>query len=111
MQRYNQQFGNVGPMIKSDDGYWCKNEDAENILHWNEQSLFDVIKERNEEVVVYQEEIAQMQQDVQNLVDCCEEDIAELKMRNDKLFSLLVISTALNLMAITTIALIKVGIL
>jgi len=111
MQRYDQQFGGLGPMIKSDDGYWIKNEDAESVLHWNEQSLFDVIKERNEEVAIYQEEIAQMQQDFQNFADDCEEDILELQLRNDKLFSLLVISTTLNLMVITAIALIKVGIL
>lgn len=100
MQRYNQQFGNVGPMIKSDDGYWVKNEDAESVLHWNEQSLFDVIKERNEEIARHQEELLQIQQDVQNYADDCEEDVFELKMRNNKLFYLLAIATTISLVAI-----------
>lgn len=111
MQRYNQQFGNVGPMIKSDDGYWVKNEEAESVLYWNEQSLFDVIKERNEEVAIYQEEIAQMQQDIQNYADGCEEDLLEIKVRNNKLFSLLVISTTLSIIAGTVATLSLIGVL
>ena len=105
MERYDQQFGNLGPMVKSDNGFWVKNEDAENILHWNEQSLYDVIKERNEEIARYQEEMLQMQQDVQNYADGCEEDVLEQRKLNAKLFSLLVISTTINLFGIGLIIL------
>jgi nitrate/nitrite-specific signal transduction histidine kinase len=111
MQRYNQQFGNVGPMIKSDDGYWVKNEDVENILHWNEESLFEVIKERNEEIARYQEEMTQMQQDIQNYADDCEEDVLELKVRNNKLFYQLVISTTVGVVLSVVVVLNLFGVI
>lgn len=109
MKRYDQQFGGLGPMVESEEGYWCKNEDAENILHWNEESLFEVIKERNEEIARYQEELIQMQQDVQNYANDCEEDLRELKVRNNKLFTLSLISVTISLIAIVGIALVLTG--
>jgi hypothetical protein len=102
MQRYKQRFNGMGTMDKCDTGDWVKNEEAESVLHWNEQSLFDVIKGRNEE-------IAQMQQDFQNFADDCEEDILERQLRNNKLLILLVISTAISLVAIAVAGLSMLG--
>jgi hypothetical protein len=103
MQRYKQRFNGMGTMDKCDTGDWVKNEEAESVLHWNEQSLFEVIKERNEE-------IAQMQQDFQNFADNCEEDVIEMGRRNTKLFYLLAIATAISLVAIAAVGLSMLGV-
>jgi hypothetical protein len=53
----------------------------------NANVLFDVIKERNEEIY-------ELRLDLQHSNDDCK----ELELRNTKLFALLVISTTLNFM-------------
>lgn len=102
MQRYKQRFNGMGTMVECDTGDWVKNEEAESVLHWNEQSLFDVIKGRNEE-------IAQLQQDFQNYADNATEDETELRIRNYKLLYLLATATAISLVAIAVAGLSMLG--
>jgi hypothetical protein len=88
MERYKKRFiGSLAGMIKSDTGDWVKYDEFKEVLKSNEDSLFNVIKERNEEIY-------ELRLDLQHSNDDCK----ELELRNTKLFALLVISTTLNFM-------------
>jgi len=98
MKRYKQRFNGMGTMFESDDGEWVKNEDAETTLHWNEDALFEVIRERNT--------------DIEGLVKRGLEfgaDFEELQSRNAKLFTLSVISAVFNLVTIVVVVLTMLG--
>lgn len=130
MERYRQQFVGVGNMVKSDIGEWCKNEDAENILRWNEESWCEIVKERNadiemhkqcieglnvliskvnrwreEDLKEHQSESMQNFEELQRLGD----DLQEYKIWNTKLFSLLVMSTVFNFGAIAFFVFERIG--
>ena len=99
MERYKQRFTGVfAPLIKSDFGDWCKYEEFEVLLKGNEDALFDVIKERNLD-------IEELKKECQRAGD----DNEELILRNTKLFSLLVISSTLNLITIAIVTLTMMG--
>lgn len=128
MERFDQKFGGLGPMIRSDEGYWVSYEDFDEILKVNEEHLFNVIKERNAEIEelkqshtnwikkadAYVSEIEEERlvfKDMQLLIQQFGDDNEELKLKNNKLFSLLVISTTLNLLAGSAIVLFLLGFL
>ena len=125
MERYDQKFSNLGPMVKSDEGYFVKYEDFEVILKGNEDALFDVIKERNADIEMHkqcieelnvliskvnkwrgddlkehQSESMQNFEELQRLGD----DLEDSRRRGFKLFTLLVISTVINLFALGAVA-------
>ena len=128
MERFDQKFGGLGPMIRSDEGYWVSYQDFDEILKVNEEHLFNVIKERNTEIEelkqshnnwikkadAYVSEIEEERlvfKDMQLLIQQFGDDNEELKLKNSKLFSLLVIATTLNLLAGSTIILFLLGFL
>lgn len=98
MKRYKQRFNGMGTMFESDDGEWVKNEDAETTLHWNEDSLFEVIRERNADI----ERLVKHQ--LQFNVDC-----EDLQSRNVKLFTLSVISATFTVITIAVAVLTMLG--
>ena len=126
MERYTKKFsGILAGMVKSDTGKWVKHSEFEVILKGCEDALFDVIKERNDEIETHkqciqelneliskvnrwreddlkehQSESMQNFEELQRLGD----DLQEYKNWNIKLFSLLVISTVLNFGAIVAVA-------
>jgi hypothetical protein len=139
MQRYEQKFGSLGPMIKSETGNWIQEEEVleqlklmeernteieqlkkshiselkkshiselerqeQNFLDWIEKAD-KMIKELGEEQIFLKE----IQSNLQHFGD----DNEELLLKNSKLFSLLVISTVLNLLAGSTIVLFLLGFL
>jgi hypothetical protein len=131
MERFDQKFGGLGPMIRSDEGYWVSYQDFDEILKVNE--------ERNTEIEeLKKSHISELERQEQNLLDWIEkadmmikelgeeqiflkeiqsnlqhfsDDNEELLLKNSKLFSLLVISTVLNLLAGSTIVLFLLGLL
>ena len=131
MERYNQRFtGAFAQLIKSDTGKWVKYEDFETLLEGNNESLFDVIKERNDEIETHkqcieglnvliskvnrwreddlkehQSESMQNFEELQRLGD----DLQECKLWNTKLFSLLVMSTVFNFGAIAFFVFERIG--
>ena len=131
MERYNQRFtGAFAQLIKSDTGKWVKYEDFETLLEGNNESLFDVIKERNDEIETHkqcieglnvliskvnrwreddlkehQSESMQNFEELQRLGD----DLQEYKIWNTKLFSLLVMSTVFNFGAIAFFVFERIG--
>ena len=126
MERYKQRFtGAFAQLIKSDTGKWVKHSEFEVILKGCEDALFDVIKERNDEIETHKQCIQELNEliskvnrwreddlkehqtdsmhnfsELQNAMD----DLGEIKLRNTKLFSLLVISTLFNFVAIVAVA-------
>ena len=132
MERYKQRFtGAFAQLIKSDTGKWVKYEDFETLLEGNNESLFEVIRERNDEIETHktcieglnvliskvnrwreddlkehQSESMQNFEELQRLGD----DLQEYKNWNIKLFSLLVISTVFNFGAIAFFVLERIGI-
>ena len=132
MERYKQRFtGAFAQLIKSDTGKWVKYEDFETLLNGNNDALFDVIRERNDEIETHkqcieglnvliskvnkwreedlnehQSESMQNFEELQRLGD----DLQEYKNWNIKLFSLLVISTVFNFGAIAFFVLERIGI-
>lgn len=126
MERYTKKFsGILAGMVKSDTGDWCKYEEASASIDHNCDTLFEVIKERNEEIELVrtsldlsrnqvirvnemrEDDLKEHQTDsmhnfseLQNAMD----DLGEIKLRNTKLFSLLVISTLFNFVAIVAVA-------
>lgn len=139
MERFDQKFGSLGPMIRSDEGYWISYEDFEEILKGNEEALFDVIKERNVEIEeLKKSNTIKLERQEQNFLDWKEksdsmlkviddkqlflkdiqsnlqhfgDDNEELKLKNTKLFSLLIISTVLNLLIGSAITLFSLGLI
>ena len=130
MERYRQQFVGVGNMVKSDTGKWVKYEDFETLLNGNNDALFDVIRERNDEIETHkqcieglnvliskvnkwreedlnehQSESMQNFEELQRLGD----DLQEYKIWNTKLFSLLVMSTVFNFGAIAFFVFERIG--
>ena len=131
MERYKQRFtGAFAQLIKSDTGKWVKYEDFETLLEGNNESLFDVIKERNDEIETHkqcieglnvliskvnrwreddlkehQSESMQNFEELQRLGD----DLEEYKIWNTKLFSLLVMSTVFNFGAIAFFVFERIG--
>ena len=130
MERYRQQFVGVGNMVKSDTGKWVKYEDFETLLNGNNEALFDVIRERNDEIETHkqcieglnvliskvnkwreedlkehQSESMQNFEELQRLGD----DLQEYKIWNTKLFSLLVMSTVFNFGAIAFFVFERIG--
>lgn len=133
MERYRQQFVGVGNMVKSDTGKWVKYEDFETLLNGNNDNngaLFDVIRERNDEIEMHkqciqelndliskvnrwreedlnehQSESMQNFEELQRLGD----DLQEYKIWNTKLFSLLVMSTVFNFGAIAFFVFERIG--
>ena len=131
MERYKQRFtGAFAQLIKSDTGKWVKYEDFETLLEGNNESLFDVIKERNDEIETHkqcieglnvliskvnkwreedlkehQSESMQNFEELQRLGD----DLQECKLWNTKLFSLLVMSTVFNFGAIAFFVFERIG--
>ena len=131
MERYKQRFtGAFAQLIKSDTGKWVKYEDFETLLEGNNESLFDVIKERNDEIETHkqcieglnvliskvnkwreedlkehQSESMQNFEELQRLGD----DLQEYKIWNTKLFSLLVMSTVFNFGAIAFFVFERIG--
>jgi hypothetical protein len=132
MERYKQRFtGAFAQLIKSDTGKWVKYEDFETLLNGNDDALFDVIRERNDEIETHktcieglnvliskvnrcreddlkehQSESMQNFEELQRLGD----DLQEYKNWNIKLFSLLEISTVFNFGAIAFFVLERIGI-
>lgn len=98
MKRYKQRFNGIGTMFESDTGDWVKYEDANETMERNADALFDVIKERNVE-------IKDLQSELQHYGD----DLEDSRLRGFKMFTLLVISSALNLLTITVVALTMMG--
>ena len=130
MERYRQQFVGVGNMVKSDTGEWVKHAEFEVILKGCEDALFDVIRERNDEIETHkqcieglnvliskvnrwreedlkehQSESMQNFEELQSLGD----DLQEYKIWNTKLFSLLVMSTVFNFGAIAFFVFERIG--
>ena len=131
MERYNQRFtGAFAQLIKSDTGKWVKYEDFETLLNGNNEALFDVIRERNDEIETHkqcieglnvliskvnkwreedlkehQSESMQNFEELQRLGD----DLQEYKIWNTKLFSLLVMSTVFNFGAIAFFVFERIG--
>ena len=98
MKRYNQRFNGMGTMFESDTGDWCKYDEFEDILKGNEDALFDVIGERNEN-------IDYLQKTCQELGD----DLEDSRLRGIKLFYLLVMSTIFNFGAIAFFVFERIG--
>ena len=131
MERYKQRFtGAFAQLIKSDTGKWVKYEDFGVILKGCEDALFDVIRERNDEIETqkqcieglnvliskvnrwreedlkeHQSESMQNFEELQRLGD----DLQECKLWNTKLFSLLVMSTVFNFGAIAFFVFERIG--
>lgn len=131
MERYNQRFtGAFAQLIKSDTGKWVKHAEFEFILKGCEDALFDVIRERNDEIETHkqciqelndliskvnrwreedlkehQSESMQNFEELQRLGD----DLEEYKIWNTKLFSLLVMSTVFNFGAIAFFVFERIG--
>jgi hypothetical protein len=131
MQRYEQKFGSLGPMMKSETGKWIQEEEVLEQLK--------IIEERNTEIEeLKKSHISELERQEQNLLDWIEkadmmikelgeeqiflkeiqsnlqhfgDDNEELLLKNSKLFSLLVISTVLNLLAGSSIVLFLLGLL
>lgn len=125
MERYRQQFVGIGNMVKSDTGDWCKNEDAENILRWNEESWCEIVKERNTDIEMHKQRIEELNvliskvnkwreddlkehqsESMQNFEELQRlgDDLEDSRRRGFKLFTLLVISTVINLFALGAVA-------
>lgn len=126
MQRYKQRFiGSLASHIESDTGDWVKYEDANETMDRNANALFDVIKERNEEIELQKgciEELNELISKVnrwreddlkehqsesrQNFVELQRlgDDLEDSRRRGFKLFTLLVISTVINLFALGAVA-------
>lgn len=98
MQRYNQKYIGIGPMIKSDNGVWVKDVEVTETIKHNADIMFKVIEERNIE-------IKDLQSELQHTFD----DLGELNLRNNKLFALLVISSALNFITVAVVTLTMMG--
>jgi hypothetical protein len=99
MQRYKQRFtGAFAQLVKSDFGDWGKYEDFKTLQKQIEDSFFNVIRKRNEE-------IAYLQKTCQELGD----DLEDSKLWNTKLFSLLVMSTVFNFGAIAFFVFERIG--
>jgi hypothetical protein len=100
MRRYKQRFIGVplAALIESDTGKWVKYEDANKTMDNNANALFDVIKERNVEI-----------KDLQSELQHTSDDLEDSKRRGFKLFTLLVISTALNLITVAVVTLTMMG--
>jgi len=130
MERYDQKFSNLGPMVKSDEGYFVKYEDFEVILKGNEDALFDVIKERNADIEMHKQCIEELNvliskvnrwreedlkehqcESMQNFEELQRlgDDLEENKLWNTKLFSLLVMSTVFNFGAIAFFVFERIG--
>jgi hypothetical protein len=130
MERYRQQFVGIGNMVKSDTGDWCKNEDFETLLEGNNNSLFDVIKERNADIEMHKQCIEELNVLISKVNRWREDDLKEhqsesmqnfeelqrlgddleyLKNWNTKLFSLLVMSTVFNFGAIAFFVFERIG--
>ena len=131
MERYKQRFtGAFAQLIKSDTGKWVKYEDFGVILKGCEDVLFDVIRERNDEIETHkqciqelneliskvnrwreddlkehQSESMQNFEELQRLGD----DLQECKLWNTKLVSLLVMSTVFNFGAIAFFVFERIG--
>jgi hypothetical protein len=122
MERYKKKFsGLLAALIKSDDGDWVRYEECKALMKVNEDALFDVIKERNEEIQLHktcidelneliskvnrwrEDDLKEHQKDsMQNFVDIQRlgDDLQELNLWNSKLMLLLILSTAFNFGAI-----------
>ena len=130
MERYDQKFSNLGPMVKSDEGYFVKYEDFEVILKGNDDALFDVIKERNADIEMHKQCIEELNvliskvnrwreedlkehqcESMQNFEELQRlgDDLEECKLWNTKLFSLLVMSTVFNFGAIAFFVFERIG--
>jgi len=130
MERYDQKFSNLGPMVKSDEGYFVKYEDFEVILKGNDDALFDVIKERNADIEMHKQCIEELNvliskvnrwreedlkehqcESMQNFEELQRlgDDLEENKLWNTKLFSLLVMSTVFNFGAIAFFVFERIG--
>lgn len=130
MERYKQQFVGVGNMVKSDTGKWVKYEDFETLLEGNNESLFDVIRERNDEIETHKQCIQELNELISKVNRWREEDLnehqsesmqnfeelqrlgddlQEYKIWNTKLFSLLVMSTVFNFGAIAFFVFERIG--
>ena len=130
MERYDQKFSNLGPMVKSDEGYFVKYEDFEVILKGNDDALFDVIKERNADIEMHKQCIEELNvliskvnrwreedlkehqcESMQNFEELQRlgDDLEEYKLWNTKLFSLLVMSTVFNFGAIAFFVFERIG--
>ena len=131
MERYKQRYnGALAQLIKSDTGEWVKYEDFERILSGNEETLYEVINHRNEEIAI-QKQCVQELNDLNSKVNRwreedlkehqCEsmqnfeelqrlgDDLQECKLWNTKLFSLLVMSTVFNFGAIAFFVFERIG--
>ena len=98
MKRYKQRFNGMGTMFECETGEWVKHEEADETLNHNADVLFNVIKERNEEI--------------EYLKKTCQEfgdDLEDSRLRGIKLFVLLVISSTLNFITIAIVALTMMG--
>lgn len=126
MERYKQRFtGAFAQLIKSDTGKWVKHSEFEVILKGCEDALFDVIRERNDEIETHKQCIQELNEliskvnrwreddlkehqceSMQNFEELQRlgDDLQEYKIWNTKLFSLLVISTLFNFVAIVAVA-------
>lgn len=122
MERYKKKFNGVlAALIKSDDGDWVKYKECETLMKVNEDALFDVIKERNEEIQLHktcidelneliskvnrwrEDDLKEHQKDsMQNFVDIQRlgDDLQELNLWNSKLMLLLILSSSFNFGAI-----------
>lgn len=89
MKRYKQRFNGMGTMFECETGEWVKHEEADETINHNADVLFNVIKERNEE-------IDYLRKTCQELGD----DLEDSRLRGIKLFVLLVMSTVFNFGAI-----------
>jgi hypothetical protein len=98
MQRYNQKYIGIGPMIKSDNGVWVKDVEVTETIKHNADIMFKVIEERNIE-------IKDLQSELQHTFD----DLEDSRRRGFKLFTLLVISSALNFITVAVVTLTMMG--
>jgi hypothetical protein len=85
MKRYKQRFNGMGTMFESETGDWVKNED----IKQKESTLFKIIEECNLEIGYLQKTCLELG-----------DDIEDLELSNTKLFSLLIISTVVNVLAL-----------
>ena len=98
MRRYNQKYIGIGPMVESLYGQWVKHDDYESILETREIKNLIVIKDLNIE-------IGDLQSELQHTSD----DLEDSRRRGFKLFTLLVISTTLNLITVAVVTLTMMG--
>ena len=94
MQRYNQKYIGIGPMVKSENGAWIKDVEVTKTI----DVMFKVIEERNVEI-----------KDLQSELQHTSDDLEDSRRRGFKLFTLLVISTALNLITVAVVTLTMMG--